>query len=248
MPLIEGAEPFTALGDHLGILVLHGFRGSPVAVTGWAHFLADAGHTVAAPRLPGHGTRWQDLDRTTWQDWYTEADRNLAWLCAHSDTVVVMGLSNGATLGLRLAAQHPTVAGLVMVNPQVHSERLDRRLLPGMRRLVASVPGVVNDIKKPDADEGAYDRIPLHAAHSLTQLWANVKSDIHRVTAPLLLIRSADDHIVEPSNAVWIMANVSSSEVREIVLDDSFHVATLDNDADVVFSASLDFAREVAQR
>lgn len=248
MPLIEGAEPFTALGDRLGILVLHGFRGSPVAVTDWARHLATAGHTVAAPRLPGHGTRWQDLNRTTWQDWYTEADRNFAWLSAHSDTVVVMGLSNGATLGLRLAEQHSAVAGLVLVNPQVHSERLDRRVLPGMRRFIASVPGVVNDIKKSGVDEGAYDRIPLHAAYSLTQLWVSVKSDIHRVSAPILLIRSADDHVAEPSNAVWIMANVASQDVRERVLDDSFHVATLDNDAETVLSTSLEFAREVAHR
>ncbi len=247
MPLTDGAEPFTARGDRLGILVLHGFRGSPVAVRGWARYLAAAGHTVAAPRLPGHGTRWQDLNRTTWRDWYTEAERNAEWLASRSDTVVVMGLSNGATLGLRLAQQRRDVAGLVCVNPQVHSERRDRHLLGALAQVVPGVPAGVNDIKKPGVDEGAYDRLPLRAARSLTSLWAVVKSDIHQVSAPLLLIRSADDHVVEPSNAMWIMANVASPDVREIVLEDSYHVATLDNDAERVFEASLDFAREVAR-
>jgi len=245
VPLIAGAEPFLAHGDRLGILVLHGVGGSPVSVTSWAQHLAHAGHTVAAPRLPGHGTRWQDLNRTRWQDWYEEADRNYAWLTRRSDTVVVMGLSNGATLGLRLAERHLDLAGLVLVNPQVHTERLDTRLLPGVRYLVPGVPAAVNDIKKPGVDEGAYDRTPLHAAHSTKQMWASVKSDIHRVDCPILLIHSADDHVVEPSNTLWIMANVTSSDVREIVLENSFHVATMDNDAQVVFDASLAFAREM---
>jgi carboxylesterase len=246
VPLIPGAEPFVARGDWLGILVLHGVRGSPVSVASWARHLADAGHTVAAPRLPGHGTRWQDLNRTRWHDWYEEADRNYVWLTQRSDTVVVMGLSNGATLGLRLAERHDDVDGLVLVNPQVHTERLDTRLLPGLRYLVPGVPAAVNDIKKTGADEGAYDRVPLHAAHSTKQMWATVKSDIHRVDCPILLVHSADDHVVEPSNALWIMANVASSDVREIVLEDSFHVATMDHEAPVVFDASLAFAREMA--
>ena len=247
MPLTNGAEPFTAQGDRLGVLVLHGFRGSPVSVRGWAQHLAASGHTVAAPRLPGHGTRWQDLTRTTWRDWYTEAARNLEWLAGRSDTVVVMGLSNGATLGLRLAQQRRDVAGLVCVNPQVHSERPERHLLGALARVVPGVPADVNDIKKPGMDEGAYDRLPLRAARSLTSLWAVVKSDIHKVSAPLLVIRSADDHVVEPSNSMWLMANVASRDVRELVLEDSFHVATLDNDAELVYDASMRFAEEVAQ-
>jgi carboxylesterase len=247
VPLTEGAEPFMAQGDRLGILVLHGFRGSPVSVRGWAQHLATAGHTVAAPRLPGHGTRWQDLNRTTWQHWYTEAERNLEWLADRSDTVMVMGLSNGATLALRLAEQRPDVAGLVCVNPQVHSERPERNLLGALARVVPAVPAATNDIKKPGMQEGAYDRLPLRAARSLTSLWTVVKSDIHKVSVPLLVIRSADDHVVEPSNSMWIMANVASPDVRELVLQDSFHVATLDNDAEQVYEASREFAEEVAQ-
>lgn len=246
MPLIPGAEPFIAHGDRLGVLVLHGFTGSPVSTKPWAQYLADAGLTVAAPRLPGHGTRWQDLNATSWHDWYTEADRNFAALARVCDAVVVMGLSNGATLGLRLAEEKPDeVAGLVLVNPVVQTERLDRHALPVLYRFVPAFPGITNDIKKPGVDEGGYDRLPLRAAHSMTRLWALAKSDIHKVNAPLLIFRSADDHVVEPSNTAWILANVSSPDAREIVLEDSYHVATLDNDAELIFAGSLDFARAV---
>ena len=75
------------------------------------------------PRLPGHGTRWQELNRTTWHDWYAEDERALLELRERCETVVVMGLSMGGTLALRLAEQHgDAVDGLVLVNPSVHTE------------------------------------------------------------------------------------------------------------------------------
>ncbi len=247
MPLIPGAEPFTAEGDRLGILVLHGFTGSPASVTPWARRMAAAGHTVAAPLLPGHGTRWQDLNATTWQDWVSEAQQSLQWVWERTDTVVVMGLSLGATVALRLAQTHgEQVQGIVAVNPIVHSERRGRQALPFLYRFVPAVPVNNDDIKKPGVHEGGYDRLPLRAAHSMTQLWAVVKSDIHKVNQPVLVFRSADDHVVEPSNSAWILANVASDETEEIVLHDSYHVATLDNDAETIFTQSLAFAHHVA--
>jgi carboxylesterase len=248
MPLREGAQPLERVGDTLGILVLHGFTGSPVSVRPWAEHLADAGHTVIAPRLPGHGTRWQDLNRTTWTDWYTEAERAAAWLRRHCDTIVAMGLSAGATLALRLAEEHPDVAGVVAVNPVLQTERPEWPYLVSLRRLVPSWPNQHDDIKRPGTTEGAYDRIPLQAAHSLTRLWAVTRSEIDRMTVPLLVYRSADDHVAEPSNVAWLLANVGSTDVEEVMLEDSFHVATLDNDAGTVFSGSLAFARRVAGR
>lgn len=247
MPLTPGAEPFTAEGDSLGILVLHGFTGSPAAVKPWAQHLAAAGHTVTAPRLPGHGTRWQDLNATTWQDWTGEAQRSLDWLRTRVGTVVVMGLANGATIGLRLAELHGSaIAGLVAVNPIVHSERRERHALPYLYRVVPGIPAPPLDIKKKGVEDGGYDWLPLRAAHSLTQLWAIVRSDIHKVTQPLLVLRSADDHVAEPSNTAWLLANAPSAQAEEVVLENSFHVATLDHDADRVFALSLQFAEQVA--
>jgi carboxylesterase len=214
----------------------------------WARHLAAAGLTVRVPRLPGHGTRWQDMNITTWEDWYAEVGRAFGELRERCATVFVMGLSMGGTLTLRLAEDHPDgIAGIVLVNPAVHSERPDRFALPVIRHLVKSFPGISNDIRRQGVDEGAYDRIPLNAAYSLTRLWRAVKQDIGRITMPLLLFRSAEDHVVEPSNSAWILANVRSSEVTEIVLHNSFHVATLDHDAPTIEGASLDFVRRLSQ-
>jgi carboxylesterase len=246
MPLAPGAQPFTSEGDALGVLVLHDIAGSPTGVLPWARYLADAGHTVSLPRLPGHGTRWQDLNRTSWEDWYAEAERNLAWVSRRCPCVVVMGLGMGGTLALRVTEVHPEVVrGLVLLNTPVHSERRGQRLLPVVARIVPSLPGLADDIKREGVDEGGYDRLPLKAALSQTRLWGVVKKDIHRVHQPVLLFRSADDHVVEPSNAAWILANIRSTDATEVVLENSYHVATVDDDAPTVFAGSLDFLRRV---
>jgi len=247
MPLATGAEPFSASGGPVGALVLHGFTGQPASVKPWGQYLADAGLSVEVPRLPGHGTKWQDMNVTTWTDWYAEADRAFRELSKSCESVFVMGLSMGGSLTLRLAEQHgDDVAGLVLVNPAVHTERADRFALPLLRHVVPSLPGISDDIKKPGASEGAYDRVPLKAAYSMTKLWGAVKADIASVDQPLLLFRSAEDHVVEPSNAAWILSNVSSTDVTESVLLDSYHVATVDNDADKIFSESLDFVKRIS--
>lgn len=245
MPLMPGAEPYSHDGGPIGVLLLHGFTGSPKSMKPWGEFLASHGYTVRVPRLPGHGTKWQDMNITTWQDWYAEADRAFREISSRCEQVFVMGLSMGGSLTLRLAEMKgDAISGIVLVNPAVHSERPDRFALPIIKHVIGSFPGISNDIAKPDQDEGAYDRIPLKAAHSLTHLWAAVKADITAVTQPLLLFRSSVDHVVEASNAAWILSHVASSDVREVVLMNSFHVATLDNDADLIHTESLEFVQK----
>ncbi|MBP7972680.1 MAG: alpha/beta fold hydrolase [Candidatus Nanopelagicales bacterium] len=248
MPLLPDAEPFShdAKGP-IGVVVSHGFTGQPKSIKPWAQALADAGFSVRAPRLPGHGTRWQDMNSVVWQDWYAEVERAYRELSDKCEQVYVMGLSMGGSLALRLAEEKGDgVAGLVVVNPAVHSERPDRFLLPVLRLFVPSFPGIVDDIKKPNVTEGGYPKLPLKAAYSLTHLWSAVKSDITEVDQPLLVFRSADDHVVEPSNTAWILANVSSTDKEEVVLHNSYHVATLDNDADLIFQGSVDFVKRVS--
>jgi len=241
---MPGAEPWSSDGNGVGVLVLHGFTGSPKSVKPWGQALAEQGWTVRVPRLPGHGTRWQDMNITTWEDWYAEADRNLRELHGRCGKVYVMGLSMGGTLTLRLGQVYgDQVAGLVLVNPAVHTERPDRFLLPVVSRLVGSFPGISNDIAMEGVDEGAYDRLPLKAAYSMSKLWATVKQDMSRISQPLLLLRSRQDHVVEPSNAAFILANVSSADATEVVLERSYHVATLDHDADIINQESIDFVR-----
>lgn len=248
MPIRPGAQAWSFDGDDaIGVLLLHGFTGSPASMRPWGEALAEHQWSIRVPRLPGHGTRWQDMNITTWEDWYSEADRNLRQLSERCSQVFVCGLSMGGALTLRLAEQHgDTITGIVLVNPAVHTERKDRHLLPFVKHLVGSFPGISNDIAKPGMDEVAYDRTPLKAAHSMMTMWSHVRDDIALVRQPLLLFRSARDNVVEASNAEWILAHVGSTDTEEVVLPNSFHVATLDNDAHTIVEGSVRFIQRLS--
>lgn len=240
MPILPGAEPFSYQGGRVGVLMCHGFTGSPQSLRPWGEHLAAAGMTVTCPLLPGHGTRWQDMNATGWPDWYAVVEAELAALVRTCDTVFVAGLSMGGTLAVRLAEQHPDdVTGLVLVNPSLGTQRLDAKLLPLLAKLLPAYKGVSGDIKKSGGVEVAYGLIPLKAAMSLRAFWALTRADLARVTAPLLLFRSAVDHVVEAVSSQWLLAGVASTDTEERVLADSYHVATLDNDALVILDGSL---------
>jgi carboxylesterase len=247
VPVLPGAEPFHHGGGPTGVVLCHGFTGTPQSMRPWAEYLAEHGLTVALPRLPGHGTRWQDCNLTTWADWYGAIEREFVILRGRCDQVFVMGLSMGGTLALRLAElRGPELAGLVLVNPSVRSLDPRMRALPALSRVVASFPPIAGDLKRAGVAELAYDRLPLRALHSLRRAWRVVLADLPRVTQPVLLFHSREDHIVEPVNSEIILSRISSSDVREVVLENSYHVATLDNDAELIFSGSLAFVRRVA--
>jgi carboxylesterase len=244
--ILPGAEPFSHDGNDVGVVVCHGFTGSPQSLRPWAQALADAGYTVRLPLLPGHGTTWQDLNRTRWTDWYAAVSASLDELNPRCRAVVVAGLSMGGALALRLAAQRGRdVAGVIAVNPAVKAEDPRLRLLPVMQYLLPSLPGIGNDIKKPGVTEQAYPRNPLRALYSLTRLWAEVVADLPRVDQPLLLLRSVDDHVVPASSSALVLRRVSSSDVREVLCEESYHVAPLDNDFDLIVKQSLAFIEQV---
>ena len=244
-----GAEPFAFPGGdgpdgRTGVLLLHGFTGSPYSMRPWGEHLAAEGFAVRGPRLPGHGTSWQDCNTTTADDWLAEVHRAFDELAADVDHVVVAGLSMGGTLAIRFAEQRPTdLAGLVLVNPSLLTERFDAKLLPLLARLTPSWTPIRNDIKKPGVDELAYPRLPTRAMMGLRRLWAVTRPELSAVTAPILVFRSTEDHVVEPASAALLLAGVSSSDTTEVLLEDSYHVATLDNDAPRIFAASADWIR-----
>ncbi len=244
MAVLPGAEPIDLPGGPVGVVLCHGFTGTTQSMRPWAEHLSGAGLSVLAPRLPGHGTRWQDMNRTRFSDWYGELERAFDALRGRCETVFAMGLSMGGTLSLRLAEERgPEVAGLVLVNAALATERRDARLLPLLSRVLPSLPGIASDIKKPGVTELAYDRLPLAAANSLQRAWPVVHRDLGRITCPVLVYRSAQDHVVEPVSGRLLLDGLAGRQVAEVVLQDSFHVATLDNDAPTIFAGSVDFVR-----
>lgn len=237
--LVEPAEPAKPAA---GVLLLHGFGGSPNGVRPWGEALAAAGLAVSIPRLPGHGTRWKDLRQTTWADWYAEAEKALTQLRAEHSTVFVAGISLGATLALRLAEQRPNdVAGVVAVNPILTAPAGVPKPLGLMRFLRRSSAAVRGDIKKPGGTDVGYDRTSLRAAYSLEQLGQLVTADLGKIRQPVLLATSREDHVVAPADGEAVWSAMSQAAKRRLWFENSFHLVTLDNDAPVLFAESANF-------
>jgi len=247
VPVLPGAEPFRHEGGEVGVLLCHGFTGSPQSLRPWAGHLAERGLTVSLPLLPGHGTRWEDMQVTGWQDWYAEVDRELRGLLERCSQVFVCGLSMGGALTLRLAAKHgDAISGLVLVNPANKVHGLAAHALPVARHLMRTTKGLASDIAKEGAAELGYDRVPLHAAHSLRTFLRLLDAELPQVTQPLLLMHSPQDHVVPPADSARILSRVSSTDVEEILLEQSYHVATLDHDAERIFEESHRFIGRLA--
>ena len=234
-------QPFAHDGGRVGVVLSHGFTGTPASMRPWADHLAAAGYSVRLPLLPGHDGGWREINRTRWPQWYGAVEGAFEELTARCDVVFAAGLSMGGTLVSRLAARTGRVAGLVLVNPAFGTRRLDARLAPYLSWAIKSRPAIGGDIKKPGAVEPAADRTPVVAFTSLLELWRLTAAELPRVTAPVRLYRSVEDHVVDPLSARVLKTRATATSVEEILLHNSYHVATLDNDAEQIFAGSVEF-------
>ena len=243
--IIPGAEPFRVDAGPAGALLVHGFTGSPASMRPMGEWLSRHGISVVGPRLPGHGTTWQDLEGTTWPGWEREADAALTELAGRCSPVIVVGLSMGGTLALHLGAtRSDVIAGVVCVNPDIHRPEL---ALAGLVRIFTrTTKGVGNDIKKPGQDEIVYDRVPLKAAAQLGKLYRTAERELPSMRLPLLVFSSREDHVAKPSNSKLIMERVGTTRKELVPLTNSYHVATLDYDAEMIFERTLEFVNALA--
>ncbi len=241
MQVSDHARPFSSDGGPVGVLFCHGFTGSPWSLLEWARVTADAGYRVSLPRLPGHGTTWQELNLTSWRDWYAAVERAFLELRASCETVFVAGLSMGGALALRLAEKYPDeVSGLVLVNPAViGAPRM--AAVPFLSPFKGSAKAIGSDIAQAGIQELAYERTPLRAANSMMKMWVDVRACLDLVHCPLLVFRSTNDHVVPAASTAFVLSHVSSDEVTERVLPRSYHVATMDWEKEQIFSESLEF-------
>jgi carboxylesterase len=246
--VMPGAEPFFRAGGPVGALLCHGFTGNPASLRPWAEYLADGGLTVSVPLFPGHGTTWRDMATTTSADWYAAAERALDDLRGQCAEIFVMGLSLGGCLALRLAERRGTqISGLVLVNPSLAPDTWLFALAPVLKHIVPALRGVGNDIKKPGVSELAYDRVPVRAASSLPALWRQTTENLGGVSQPVLAYRSAEDHVVGPASMRALQAALAPGVLTIRACNDSYHVATMDNDAQAIFTGSLEFVRAHAR-
>jgi carboxylesterase len=243
--IMPGCEPWSAPGGPHGALVVHGFTGNPQSLRGLAEALHDAGYAVELPLLPGHGTAVDDMIETGWTDWTAAVDAAYEALATRADRVVVAGLSMGGALALWLASRHPEIAGVVCVNPVVE---VGAEMVDGIRQMVDGgidrIPAIGDDVADPAGHEEAYDATPLRPLLSLADAAAETVDGLRKVSCPVLLMTSPQDHVVDPHNSD-IVAERVSGPVERVALERSYHVATLDYDKDLIFERAVEFAGRV---
>ncbi len=243
---IANSENFYLSGGKTGVLLLHGFTGSPASVLPWARGIHEAGFTVSVPRLAGHGTQWQDLNKCSWEDWYDSALLALQTLKASCDRVFVGGFSVGGALALMLAQQRSNeIEGLLLLNPSIFDERKFFKYVPALKYLLPSIRGGASDVAQPGAPKHGYDRIPLKALDSVRDLWLHVENDLYLIDLPILIGYSINDHVVNPNCSHTIIDNVASPSIREIIFEQSFHNVSLDYELEDLVSESIEYIQDV---
>ena len=248
--VIPGCEPMShAVGSPVGVVVVHGFTGTPASMRGVADAMALAGFDVELPRLPGHGTTVNDMIATGWSDWTAEVARARASLAERCEQIVLVGQSMGATLVLASVLAEPGAAGLVCINPVTRmrsSEELE--LIDGLLAdQFEVVPGEGSDIADPDGFDISYDGTPLRPLRSLLHDGiAPIERRFAELTSPLRLFTSRQDHVVPPADSEHLVATYGG-DVDHSWLERSFHVATCDFERNIVASESVAFVERVAR-
>jgi carboxylesterase len=246
--VISGAEEFAFGEGPVGALLVHGLTGSPQGLRSLGKHLSDRGIAVSGPRLPGHGTTWQDLNTRGSDEWVETVETAFEALRSRSDEIFLVGLSFGAALSLDLAARRPDeVSGVVALASFLMTKDPRRHFAPLVRLLVASLPGVSNDVADPDMREIAYDRLPTRATYSMFRFLQTVRPRLKDVTVPALIVHSRNDHTAHPENATLVHDSISSTDKRIEWLERSYHVITIDYDRERVAELTTEFIQERAK-
>ena len=243
---------FQALGDkkngHIGVVLVHGFTGSPAAMRPWAEFLNARGYSVRVPLLPGHGTKPSDLNEVEWPEWPTKVKAEIAELQKHCSQIFVAGLSMGGGTTLNVAAElGDKLSGIILVNPMIHVRGISPSLAFVISRVVKFGKSVGNDIKRKGVTEYSYDKMPYRGIYQLLTMLQLTRAALPSIKVPMQLFHSVDDHTLPVSNTEIIMREVGSTDKSRIELLNSFHVATLDHDSELIFANSLNFIEDLSK-
>lgn len=244
-PVMEEGKEFYFSGDDTGVLVIHGFTGNTQSMYDVGKQLGEAGFTVYAPRLTGHGTAPEDLEKASYQDWIQTVESGLAKLQETCSTIVVLGLSMGGTLTLYLAEQHPQLKGIIPINAAIEMSDMKKNYQALSQAGTRFVEGIGADIKKPGVEESAYTKTPVASMGELITLAENVRANLSSIKTPALIFSSREDHVVPPENSQEIYHSILSENKTIEVLENSYHVATLDHDKEWIAKKSIEFIRTV---
>lgn len=243
--IMAGAEDFFYEGNQIGILVIHGFTGTTQSMHSLGKAYADAGLTVLGPRLTGHGISPEEMANAEFKDWLQDVEEALDELRLHADKIFITGLSMGGALTLYLAENYDDILGIIPINAAI--DMPDFRALYQTQKAanVEFIEGIGSDIKKPNTRELAYAKTPVKSMKELLDLMKLVRENLSQVTCPTLIFASTVDHVVPPENSQIIYQEISSHDKSIIKLEESYHVATLDNDLELIASQSLQFINNI---
>jgi carboxylesterase len=236
---MPGAEPFLFPGNRTGVLLIHGFTGSPAAMRGLGEYLnQNQGFTTLGIRLPGHGTQVDDLRRPAWRDWLTTVEDGLNLLRGMCDQVYVAGISMGGVLTL-IAANRYQVQGVAALSTP-YGLTGDWRVR-FMRPLSLFVP----KFKKPAAvgnrAETSYAYFVPHAIAEAAELAKLMQENLTKINIPVLLIQSRGDKVIEPNALDLISGQLHRLHPETLWLEKSGHIITLDQEREIVYRKVADF-------
>ena len=243
MIIVKGAEPFLLPGGKKGVLLVHGFTGSPSEMRLLGDYLQKQGYTVLAPRLCGHGTSVAEMAATGWPQWYDAVQDGYHLLQGLCSRISVVGLSMGGLLSLKLAVDYP-VEKVACLSAPIYIA--DRRL--PMLRLVRMfrkyVPKKRRRMEVDPLYSICYEQTPLSSLSSLLALIKHVDKALPDMDKPVLIMQSRREHTVQPRSAQHIYDRVGSADKRLIWLEKSGHIITLDIERDLVFHSINDFLQD----
>jgi carboxylesterase len=243
--VMAGAEPFRFEGNGTGILVSHGFTGTTQSVRPLSEALAEEGFTVAMPRLKGHGTSMEDHAKSTASGWISSIEEDLTWLGMRTHSIFFAGLSMGGMFSLYFAAIRPdAIRGVIPINACVFLNDPDLARVVFDPGAPPTVPGVGSDIKAEGVEELVYPEVPVPPLKEFMAIMRVTDDLLPAVTAPALILQSTEDHVVPPENGPHILERLGSADKELVWLENSYHVATLDNDADLIAERTIRFIQE----
>jgi carboxylesterase len=256
------------------VLLIHGLTGTPAEMRHLARKLRRKGFSVMVPQLAGHCGSIKELKRSRWQDWYASVDAAFQYLSDRHHKVFVSGLSMGALLGLELAAEHgDRVAGLGLLSPTFFYDgwnmpKFRRSLLPlafmtplkhflywhevapyGIKceRTRAMVHAVLENRDSQASEKVGIFKTPLVTVYESSKLIAHVTESLSRVQSPILVVHSIEDDMASTKNVDFVTQRIASNDVETWLIDNTYHVLTLDRRKDDVAERVGDFFSVRAQ-
>ncbi len=127
-------------GAGLSALLIHGLTGTPYEMRYLGERLASRGVRVRGVKLAGHAGTPEELGAAGYDNWYESVINGLEELRQYTEPVVVVGLSMGAVLAARLAAdQGESIAGVVLLAPAFFLPTSTTLALKSIRGVLGSI-------------------------------------------------------------------------------------------------------------